>query len=109
WLNAEGLHLEDGKRIVNHSEYDVEPPIMNKDAAGRDCFRRKLTQQAVAARERKSDIFVGSDALQRGREIGHELVELLACEDWIAPQFDACKLLAHRVNGNSNGENLGRA
>src|SRR5258708_34125118 len=76
---------------------------MHKDAAGRDCFRRKLTQEAVAARDRKSDIFFGPGALQSGREKWHELVEFLAREDWIVLQFDACQLLAHRVNRNSKG------
>jgi len=29
--NVGSLHLEDGKRIVNHSEYDVEPLIMHEE------------------------------------------------------------------------------
>ena len=101
--NVGALHLEDGKRVVNHAEYDVEPLIVHKDAAGRECFRRKLPQQAVAARDRKSDIFVGPGTRQRGREIGHDLVQFLACKDRFAFQFDACQPLSHRVNGNSEG------
>src|SRR5258708_24143199 len=71
---------------------------MHKDAAGRDCFRRKLTQEAVAARDRKSDIFFGPGALQSGREIWHELRSEEHTSELQSPDHLVCRLLLEKKN-----------